>query len=1317
MNTSRRFGQATQSLRGPMSRKRNRLARLGRSTFIFAVVTAGAFLFANPVFATEWTVTSTDDTDTLGTLRYALGNAVDGDTILFDLTTFPSATPATITVTSTALPSITQGNLTIDASPNAGGVIISGSGLGSGIDGLTLASTGNTIKGLKIASFPDYGVVISSGDNTIGGTGANEGNMIYSNGSVDSTSGILFQAATGTTTILGNYIGTNASYADLGNTRYGIYVNGQGTLTIGGTTAGSANTIAWQDWIGGQGAGIYVNDGSPTIQGNYLSTNASGATNGENFNNIVVASGGDSVTIGGTAAGAGNTIAGGNSAAIQILSSGTTNVQGNYFGLNSSWTDLVNPTTGIYINALGTINIGGTAAGAGNWIGFFDVTGTINGIAVSNGSPTIQGNYIGTNASGADLGNGIGIGLLVNADAVTIGGTASGAGNTIGMNDGDGINNASTNTSITIRGNYIGTDSGGSSLPNAGDGIDTTAGTITIGNVSETVSNVIGPNTGYGINMPSGTPTVNFAGTVFISDDVNFVAGTVGLGSAIVNIGGNWTNGGATITPGSSTVVLTGTSTPQVVSGSTSFNNLTINKNNSPTINFTSGTTQTIGGTFTSAGDATHQITIGATSGSTAALSKSSGTVSVSYTTISYSEATGGATWLAYLTNGNTDGGNNSGWDFTDAPTLTTDAASSVATSTVTLNGSITATGGADATESGFVYGTDSALSTVIATSTLGGQTGTASFTEDLTSLTPGTAYYFRAYATNSAGTGYGSIETFSTDAVVVPTVSASSATSITTTSATLNGSIDDTGGDSATARGFEWGTDTSYGTIVSSSGSYGTGAFTTDLTSLTCNNSYHFRSFATNSAGTASSTDVSFSTSACPVSSTPAPVPTGGNGPIFGGGVFLPNIPSARPQIVYPDGQVVYVDTAPVENQPILPPNLLTDLFNGLFQNTPEETQPATSLEPQATLTEDKLVSTALDQSWNLLSPETVGEFLLTPLPSKLLDLVRKFPELGTVFSKLGVAKISDLSKLQSVSMSLPTVTELKDLPRGIVVANGGGGNIGVTSSITLDEAGVVEQKIQTVANTSLTLAVKPSFPVDAVTGYLVFRESAKKTVAELPLDLYAASAVLAFQGRSSGSVIPDRELLIQTFVYEDVDRDGVYTADITTPAVEGTYEVITLISYRDKSLGTRELRLVTVIDPEGYVFERIGGKEARIPDASVSIFNADDGTFWDSVSYNQENPQVTDTSGKYAFLVPEGRYYITAEASGYVPYRSQVFTVREGSGIHFNIELRSSGWLAGLDWKTTSLILLILVLGSAFAGYALHEHALKKELFKQRM
>ena len=97
------------------------------------------------------------------------------------------------------------------------------------------------------------------------------------------------------------------------------------------------------------------------------------------------------------------------------------------------------------------------------------------------------------------------------------------------------------------------------------------------------------------------------------------------------------------------------------------------------------------------------------------------------------------------------------------APTVTTNSASSFTPATANLFGTITATGGANATQSGFAYGTVSTLATVIATTTLGAQTGTASFTSAVSSLSAGTTYYFRAYATNSAGTGYGSILSFVT--------------------------------------------------------------------------------------------------------------------------------------------------------------------------------------------------------------------------------------------------------------------------------------------------------------------------------------------------------------------------------------------------------------------------------------------------------------------------------------------------------------------------------------------------------------------------
>jgi len=97
------------------------------------------------------------------------------------------------------------------------------------------------------------------------------------------------------------------------------------------------------------------------------------------------------------------------------------------------------------------------------------------------------------------------------------------------------------------------------------------------------------------------------------------------------------------------------------------------------------------------------------------------------------------------------------------APTVTTNFAGGINFNSANLVGSITATGGADATQNGFAYGTVSNLSTVIATTTLGGMTGTGPFNSGISGLSTGVTYYYRAYATNSAGTSYGSILNFTT--------------------------------------------------------------------------------------------------------------------------------------------------------------------------------------------------------------------------------------------------------------------------------------------------------------------------------------------------------------------------------------------------------------------------------------------------------------------------------------------------------------------------------------------------------------------------
>jgi hypothetical protein len=109
------------------------------------------------------------------------------------------------------------------------------------------------------------------------------------------------------------------------------------------------------------------------------------------------------------------------------------------------------------------------------------------------------------------------------------------------------------------------------------------------------------------------------------------------------------------------------------------------------------------------------------------------------------------------------------------APTLTTKTPTAVTGSSAILGGDVTADGGATVTERGVVYSTSNT------TPTLGG-TGvtqdintatTSSFSETVAGLTAGTTYYVRAYATNSAGTGYGNVQTFTTPTTVVSIVRA----------------------------------------------------------------------------------------------------------------------------------------------------------------------------------------------------------------------------------------------------------------------------------------------------------------------------------------------------------------------------------------------------------------------------------------------------------------------------------------------------------------------------------------------------------------
>jgi len=192
-----------------------------------------------------------------------------------------------------------------------------------------------------------------------------------------------------------------------------------------------------------------------------------------------------------------------------------------------------------------------------------------------------------------------------------------------------------------------------------------------------------------------------------------------------------------------------------------------------------------------------------------------------------------------------------------DTPAVTTDPAISIVATTVTLNGSLDDDGG-EACDCGFEWGETIAYgNTTLTQSRITGQT----FAQTITGLNPNKTYHFRAFATNAAGTSYGSDRTFKT-LTALPIVTTNPATELGAISATLNGTLDDDG-EEACDCGFQWGLDIGYGNFTSTEKKRTSETFLQVMERLQPGTIYHFRAFASSSQGTGYGADRAFRTEA----------------------------------------------------------------------------------------------------------------------------------------------------------------------------------------------------------------------------------------------------------------------------------------------------------------------------------------------------------------------------------------------------------------------------------------------------------------------
>jgi len=224
--------------------------------------------------STIGTITVTTTTDSgAGSLRAALQNARNGDTITFDQPLFDliNSDAATVINVLSELPPLDDGNVILDAQNQR--VTVNGSGAGSAA-GLVITSGSNIVRGLTLVGFAQSGIRIRGGakSNVIGGN-RSLGKSPNGQGLRISNCGAFGIEITGAGTdgnsVRGCWIGLDSSGIAPQANLAGILIQDTAkTNTVGGTSSGEANAVSGNDFEGVtlSGAG---SDGN-TVLGNVV---------------------------------------------------------------------------------------------------------------------------------------------------------------------------------------------------------------------------------------------------------------------------------------------------------------------------------------------------------------------------------------------------------------------------------------------------------------------------------------------------------------------------------------------------------------------------------------------------------------------------------------------------------------------------------------------------------------------------------------------------------------------------------------------------------------------------------------------------------------------------------------------------------------------------------------------------------------------------------------------------------------------------------------------------------------------------------------
>ena len=338
----------------------------------------------------------------------------------------------------------------------------------------------------------------------------------------------------------------------------------------------------------------------------------------------------------------------------------------------------------------------------------------------------------------------------------------------------------------------------------------------------------------------------------------------------------------------------------------------------------------------------------------------------------------------------------------------------------------------------------------------------------------------------------------------------------------------------------------------------------------------------------------------------------------------------------------------------------------------------------------------------WRVDLSLLLNNFVFESLPNDFKNTIQKFPDLTNILERVGINKMTDIGALTTTKIYLPGLSETLGLsgenisiselskeqegkiPTNIVFVRTADQKIDLNVKLSISNSGQTLKTINTIQGKPLSFIIKPEKPAKSIEGYIIFKSndtgnvSMKRSSPKNSKGLEQTAAVF-ITGESvkidqNTNNIPD--LVLNKFEYKE-GENGVWTADVISPQVLGQYELRTIVNFKEKKQSPERISMVVVVDPEGYVYEKLSdGREVRLKETQVSIYWENPNTkkyeLWPAKDFRQVNPQVTDVTGRYSFLVPVGKYYLKAHLDSYPDYQSEPFQVEEGKGVFINIELK---------------------------------------------